>query len=88
MQGSAFKQQPIFTDSNNQFLNNDFGQQQLIPRSNIQPQNFLPRTVPIQQPISIQRDFSQLPLTIFNGYDTPQANRPVQSKFLTRNTFG
>jgi len=87
MQASAFDQQPVQT----QMLptnNNAFGQQQLIPRSNIQAQNFLPRTIQVQQPVFVQRDFPQIPSTFSSGYSSQQSNLPIQSRLLATNTFG
>jgi hypothetical protein len=91
MQASAFKQQPLPSQifpASNKIFNNAFGQQQLIPRANVQVQNLLPQTIPIQQPVFIQKDFSQFPSTFSDGFNIPQTNLPVQSKLLAKNTFG
>jgi hypothetical protein len=88
MQASAFKQQPnpsqIFSASNNQLLNNAFGQQQLIPRSNLPVQNLLPRTNPIQQPIFHQNDFAPIPS---NGFGAQQVNLPIQRMDAIKKKF-
>jgi len=74
------KQQP----NQNQLLNSGYGQQQLIPRSNVQIQNLLPKTIQNKQPVFNQKDFPTIP----NGYTTQQTNRPIQSKLLAQNTYG
>jgi len=80
---SAFAQQPsrtqIFTSSQDQLINGGYGQQKVIPRTNVPVQNLLPQTVlntfgniRSQQPTFLQNDLSQLRSSFPSGYDNQQ----------------